>query len=530
MQRTILAGLLALLLGTSAHAGWAIFQATSGWSTLDGSLGAPAGVAPQLAGILNGLTARPPWSVAGVDYGVGYPAGQTFLNPVTNSASLPPISGAGGCAGSSNNSTQVVTITGTGTCNFNGWDFTDWQINIANTFSGTLIVTNSKFAIGAKQLYPITSSQSHLVAATVSNNTFDSGGASSGNGAIGIAGATATTVMYNYFARWDNDVIRLSNYGGDQSSVVKYNVMQSGSWASGPCANLLNEHPDQIHAVNGAASIVWQFNTSYQPAGDASTGLPGSENSFLRASDSSTQAYNGTTEIGYNTWMGVGASGHQNCHNTATGNTHSTTTIDNIDTTTSTGLANDLTLVGARVNGPDIPPSSSIASVVTGTTGSLVITPSPATGTHTATSVSAWTSAGAIGQIMQYGGVPGATFTASISGLNMAVTVITGPFLLVGSPIQSLGSTPLTPGTVITACPGGNCTVTGTYTVNNSQSVGSESMSATNFPMQAIIMHDNYFYMPANVGGAYGATTAPGSILSETRSHNIDMSTGSVIP
>jgi hypothetical protein len=208
--------------------------------------------------------------------------------------------------------------------------------------------------------------------------------------------------------------------------------------------------------VNGAQSIIWQFNTSYQPAGDLAQGLPGSTNSFLRASDTTSHIYQGT-EIGFNTWTGVGSTGHQLCNNTANGNTHSSTLVDNIDTTATTGIANGVTLTGARVYGSGIPLSTSItAPIVTSTTGSFTLTPSVATTTLTATPIGVWQSNQAIGQIIQYGGTP-------------------------------------------------------------------------SFPMFSIVMHDNYFNLAPSLG-AYLPTSAIGSIGSENRTHNIDMSTGALIP
>ena len=45
----------------------------------DGASGAPAGT-PQYPTLLSGYTKRPPWNVAGVDYAVGYPAGQSLID------------------------------------------------------------------------------------------------------------------------------------------------------------------------------------------------------------------------------------------------------------------------------------------------------------------------------------------------------------------------------------------------------------------------------------------------------------------
>jgi hypothetical protein len=102
MKHLIIAA--ALLASHEANAGWAAFQTTN-WAAVDGSAGAPAGVAPQLPNILNGLAARPPWKVAGVDYGVGIPAGTTLLDPATTA------NWSGACPGGTLTA-NTITITG----------------------------------------------------------------------------------------------------------------------------------------------------------------------------------------------------------------------------------------------------------------------------------------------------------------------------------------------------------------------------------------------------------------------------------
>lgn len=71
-----------------------------------------------------------------------------------------------------------------------------------------------------------------------------------------------------------------------------------------------------------------------------------------------------------------------------------------------------------------------------------------------------------------------ASVTASISGTTADITVISSGTLYVG---QSLIGGGVVSGTKITACPGGNCAITGNYTVNISQTVGSESMTAVSY-------------------------------------------------
>lgn len=79
--------------------------------------------------------------------------------------------------------------------------------------------------------------------------------------------------------------------------------------------------------------------------------------------------------------------------------------------------------------------------------------------------------------------IPSTTnFTGSITTTTLTVTALTGGTLGVGSPVNGVG---VMPGTVITAL-GTGLGGTGTYTINNSQTVGSEAMSAPNAPRSSV--------------------------------------------
>jgi hypothetical protein len=80
-----------------------------------------------------------------------------------------------------------------------------------------------------------------------------------------------------------------------------------------------------------------------------------------------------------------------------------------------------------------------------------------------------------ISDITRTVGPGGASFTGSISGTTLTVTAVSSGSLFLGSPISGSGVTTLPP-TVITAV-GSGTGGTGTYTVNNSQTVGSEAMT-----------------------------------------------------
>lgn len=76
---------------------------------------------------------------------------------------------------------------------------------------------------------------------------------------------------------------------------------------------------------------------------------------------------------------------------------------------------------------------------------------------------------------------PTVNFTGSMSTTTLTVTAVTQGQLAVGQQIAGAG---ITPGTYITALGTGKG-YTGTYTINNSQTVSSEAMSAVNIPAPA---------------------------------------------
>jgi hypothetical protein len=119
------------------------------WENLDGRKNAPAGVAPQLPLLFSTYGAyatRPPWYVAGVDYGVGPHQGTVFQDPTT--APLP--NGA-----SFNSAGRYIRANNSGTV-FDGWDFGGatigdgggYQIYIGPGVDGT-VIRNCKFKRGA---------------------------------------------------------------------------------------------------------------------------------------------------------------------------------------------------------------------------------------------------------------------------------------------------------------------------------------------------------------------------------------------
>ncbi len=111
---------------------------------LDGFQTRPAGTAAQYPTFLNGLC-RPPWKVAGVDYGVGFPAAQVFKTP---GVTAPPAGVTVDAAG------HTFNVTGAGVV-VDGWDFSvggGWNVFV--TGSGCT-VQNCNFKVGANLLDPV---------------------------------------------------------------------------------------------------------------------------------------------------------------------------------------------------------------------------------------------------------------------------------------------------------------------------------------------------------------------------------------
>lgn len=106
------------------------------------------------------------------------------------------------------------------------------------------------------------------------------------------------------------------------------------------------------------------------------------------------------------------------------------------------------------------------------------------------------TNTGALGTIPY-----GAAFTASISGTTLTVTNVAAGTLAVGQTITGAG---IATGTVITAL-GTGTGGTGTYTVNNSQTIASEGMNAaTNTTSTSASLPANTAFVPNGTVYRYG--------------------------
>jgi Phage stabilisation protein len=118
-----------------------------------------------------------------------------------------------------------------------------------------------------------------------------------------------------------------------------------------------------------------------------------------------------------------------------------------------------------------------------------------------------------ISSSQMYTSSPGAIITASMSGTTMTVTAVSSGTLYVGQTIQGAG---ITTQTIITALGTGSGS-TGTYTINNSQTVASETMYALNWTVlpstdgaftggETCDIVDNYFVYNRPASQQWGAS------------------------
>jgi hypothetical protein len=254
----------------------------------DGSTNAPRG-SPRFSALLDSYHAsggsrarvrgngyQPPWAIAGVDYAVGYPSGQSFTDPATGR--LPD-----GC---SRGMQQIICSSGSPT--FDGWDFSlenGWQL-ICET-NGTLTVTNSNFAIGSN-------GQAMLVATPACNNMMVTNSVFNANGLndnsnstnINFNGRGALTVEYCLLENAYGDLIDL---GGGGTSLIQWNVFHNAGQGS-------NAHPDWLQFGSGTyGQVTLIYNLAYQTA--ATTG-PGTDGWWITGNGAFTF---GDIEVGRNT-------------------------------------------------------------------------------------------------------------------------------------------------------------------------------------------------------------------------------------
>ena len=254
----------------------------------DGSANAAAGP-PEYASLLNGMAVRPPWMVAGVDYAVGTPAGQTLTD--WEKISIP------GVTVDIANRQVIVT---SNNVNLNGIDFSLhggaclWIEGASN-----VTVSNNKFGFTQKPTsYNIIGISDHATGTVIKYNTIDGAGLNAVSGdatsAITLNANGTLDVEYNWLKNINADAIQTDITVGNATSngiTFKYNLIDDdGAQAPGN-----DSHPDYLQFGAGTYNnIVVEYNTAYQhtTGSDGFWLLGGVINNF---------------EMAYNTMVAVGA-------------------------------------------------------------------------------------------------------------------------------------------------------------------------------------------------------------------------------
>jgi hypothetical protein len=224
----------------------------------DGCAAAPAAPIP-LATSLNTYAVRPPWNVAGVDYGVGVPTG-TSLQDV-RSASLPT-----GCTYAS----PTVTCA-SGTPTLNAMDFSLGNGTRLRVTGGSVTVTNSKFVLGSNSAAfnhnAVTASGNANL--TFRSNEFDGAHVvmvAQQDSMVQLNNSGTSTFEYNRFHAVGGDVVDAQS--GTRVDDFRYNVFDDNGMDTNNPGDPTNlGHSDTIQHDMGAGSALnsadWGFNTVY---------------------------------------------------------------------------------------------------------------------------------------------------------------------------------------------------------------------------------------------------------------------------
>lgn len=215
----------------------------------DGCTGAPPAPANYpsfLSGV--GYAVRPPWNVAGVDYGVGITPGTVLTD--WQSISITGVSTEGGSHGTQvfcNGAASTVTINGVDFSLHGGASFTNYESNCSN-----ITITNSKFGCVP---YDNTANINDPGSSTwvIENNWFNAAGCGLGsNGFQSITSSTNTTFRYNWVQNMPGEL--LNTYAG--SIDYRFNLIDE--------ANILDSTHQNFLQTNGGGnmpSMVVVFNT-----------------------------------------------------------------------------------------------------------------------------------------------------------------------------------------------------------------------------------------------------------------------------
>ncbi|MDA9469628.1 cadherin repeat domain-containing protein [Bradyrhizobium sp. CCBAU 53415] len=228
----------------------------------DGSANAPTGAA-QFPSLLNAMAARPPWSVAGVDYRTGINTGVTLKDPATIS-----IAGVDVDTGS-----RVVTILGNNVI-IDAYDFSlggGWSLHVGSGSQiggSNAIITNCKFRYNT--LWIRNQPGAGNPGTTIRYCEFD-------GGVTGVD-SNAPEFLIDYRANGDHifeynwvhnvacDVFGISEYYDDGTIskwTCRFNVMNDSGYNSA-----IGWHPDWVQTYGGAITeIDFSYNTFAEISG-----------------------------------------------------------------------------------------------------------------------------------------------------------------------------------------------------------------------------------------------------------------------
>ena len=232
-----------------------ILSAADPWAALDGRLGAPSGVSPAFSTVLDAYGAnRPPWQVAGVDYGVGPAAGTVFKDPAVESAP----------AGVSfNTGTKVATVTGDDVT-LDAWNFEGWQIQQQGD---NFTFTNYKLKVlseeGNTPIF-VTGTNTTIRYGQIDGNSFTT----TLGPLVDYRGLGTLTFEYNYLHHVHGDHFSITGDSPSDSAIVviRFNVLFNNFGGDGA-------HPDIIQA--GTASYDWTIEFNLVMIVDVATGSQG---------------------------------------------------------------------------------------------------------------------------------------------------------------------------------------------------------------------------------------------------------------
>ncbi len=251
---------------------------------LDGYQNRPVGVAAQYPTFLNGLC-RPPWKVAGVDYGVGYgtlagagnllvdasanqlvdAAGNLLVDAASGAFNIPGVTTPP--AGVTVNTTaHTFTVTGANVV-VDSWDFSvggGWNVFV--TGAGCT-VQNCNFKVGANLLDPIGMHGLNglLQYCVIDGNSLLTTDPFGPGGPTCVDASLTNTIKYCWIKNGIWDLIDLHGTGTTTDYTMRFNLLDNGARSTDPQA-----HSDWVQTYSqfsgdaGYGTITVEYNTNRQ--------------------------------------------------------------------------------------------------------------------------------------------------------------------------------------------------------------------------------------------------------------------------